>query len=70
LVTDSNPVAATTTPNPSANEQGFPQNTQGYLPTNAEQGIPLRQAIKSFLLSCKVEGKSNLRSGTIIGVRP
>ena len=62
LVTSSNLVAATNTPNLSANEQGFPQNTQGYLATAIEQGISIKQAIDSFLLSCKVEGKSH---GTI-----
>jgi hypothetical protein len=30
LVTGSNPVAATTTPDPSAKKQGFPQNTKGW----------------------------------------
>ena len=62
LVASSILAAATTTLKTPHKEQGTTQNPQTYLRTSTEQGISIKQAIDSFLLSCKVEGKSH---GTI-----
>ena len=58
LVAGSSPVAATTKHKSSFTDQGTSRNPQSYLASSIDQGIPLRQAVDSFLLSCKVEGKS------------
>ena len=63
-VTGSSPVAATTTSRKPLREQGLVHNPQAYLHINPEQGIPLNQAVGGFILSSKVEGKSQ---GTIVG---
>jgi hypothetical protein len=58
LVTGSIPVAATKPLQSPEIEQGIHQNRQVYLPVCIDQGISITEAIKGFLLSCKVEGKS------------
>jgi len=52
------PVVATNPLKSSVIEQGIRQNRQSYLSTKSEQGISISKAIKGFLLSCKVGGKS------------
>jgi len=63
LVTGSNPVAATNFKS-SLFGQGITSNPQAYSHRDNGQGMPLKQAIQNYLLSCKVEGKSE---GTIVG---
>jgi hypothetical protein len=58
LVTGSIPVAATNPLQSSVSEQGTHQSHQAYSAITSEQGISIPKAIESFLLSCKVEGKS------------
>ena len=62
LVAGSNPAAATFVFNTHRKDQGIEPNRQSYSNTKPDQGIPLKQAVDSFLLSCKVEGKA---TGTI-----
>jgi hypothetical protein len=52
LVTGSNPVAATTKYKSASIDQGTGQNPQTYLAVSTEQGITLKQAVNSFLISC------------------
>ena len=58
LVGGSNPPATTNTPKLSSTDQGTTQKLQASSHISSDQGIHLKQAVESFLLSCKVEGKS------------
>ena len=58
LVGSSNLPATTNTLKLSPSEQGPTGNSHAYSQVRNDQGIRLKQAVESFLLSCKVEGKS------------
>lgn len=58
LVEGSNPSRLTRKFKGDQQDQGIHSKRRSYSNSVVDQGIPLREAVDSFLLSCKVEGKS------------